>query len=77
MTAADAFEKWWQSVKLGGFMNDEITQDHVREAFDLGTRLEREACAKLAESIGSGPYSSTAGWSLSERIAKAIRNRTP
>jgi hypothetical protein len=37
---------------------------------------EREACAELANSIGSGPYSSTAGWALSERIAEAIRKRT-
>lgn len=38
-------------------------------------KAEREACAKVAESIGSGPYSSTAGWALTERIAAAIRNR--
>ena len=32
-----------------------------------------EEAAKVALSTGSGPYSSTAGWALSERIAAAIR----
>lgn len=47
--APEHFEKWWQSVRLGGFMNDSIMPNHVRQAFDLGVLFERETCARIAE----------------------------
>ena len=48
-SAPEAFEKWWQSLKLGGFMNDEIMPDHVRQAFDLGVMFERQRCKAIAD----------------------------
>jgi len=51
-SAPEAFEKWWQSLRLGGFMSDEIMPDHVRQAFDLGVMFERERCAKIVEDEG-------------------------
>ena len=54
-SAPDEFEKWWQSVKLGGFMNDEIMPDHVRQAFDLGVMFERQRCAKITRDLWHDP----------------------
>lgn len=52
-SAPEKFEKWWQAVKLGGFMNDEIMPQHVREAFDIGALNEREACAAKAREFSA------------------------
>lgn len=53
----------------------EYSEREIDALIAAAVKAEREACARIAESIGSGPYSSTAGWALSERIAAAIRNR--
>jgi hypothetical protein len=33
---SDDFEKWWQTQKLGGLSNDEVTAEHVHAAFEFG-----------------------------------------
>jgi hypothetical protein len=49
MNTNEQFEQWWSRQKLGGFMNDQITADHVRAAWAQGAAAEREECARVAE----------------------------
>lgn len=46
------FEKWWSAQKLGGFMNDHISPEHVRGAWDEARRKERAECQKIAAMYG-------------------------
>lgn len=77
--APEHFEKWWQGIKLGGFMNDEIMPDHVRQAFDLGVLFEREACAKVADESAADHDEDTPGGfcaaNAARHAAKKIRER--
>jgi len=53
MNTDEQFEQWWSRQKLGGFMNDQITADHVRAGWRIGAAAEREACAKVADAAGA------------------------
>jgi hypothetical protein len=46
--APEAFEAWWQALPL---RDGKITADHIRQAWDAGVLLEREACAQEAETM--------------------------
>lgn len=53
-SASDHFEKWWETVKLGGFMNDQVMPEHIEEAFALGIAFERERCASIISQARMG-----------------------
>ena len=74
MNTDEQFEQWWSRQKLGGFMNDQITADHVRAAWAQGAAAEREACAKVAEG-GSFLHNASPAAHFGRECAAAIRRR--
>ena len=86
MNTDEQFEQWWNRQKLGGFMNDQITADHVRAGWRIGAAAEREACAKVADeqaavfaspTYATGQPLSSAGERFAcKQIAEAIRARS-
>lgn len=76
MTPIEIARKCIAEISDGwGEQEDEKAAREIEPVIRAAIAAEREACAETALTIGSGPFSSTAGWNLSNRIAAAIRAR--